>query len=75
MDKKMACGVMLTVIGFVYSVICFINALLHPCNYDGIDGLLGAFLGRDTLTLFIISLVVMALGLLICFWSAFRKEK
>lgn len=71
----MVCGVMLTVIGFVFSVICFINALLHPWNYEGIEGLLGSLLGTDTLVPFIISLVVMALGLLICFWSAFRKEK
>lgn len=75
MDKKMICGVMLTVIGFVFSVICFINVSLHPWNYEGIDGLLGSLLGIDTLVPSIVSLAVMVSGITICFWQAFQKEK
>lgn len=75
MDKKMTCGIMLTVIGFVYSVICFIHTLLHPWNYEGIEGILGSLLGEDTLFPFVLSLAVMVWGLSICFWRAFREEK
>ena len=75
MDKKMICGVMLTVIGFVFSVICFANTLLHPGVYNDIDGLLGSMLVRDTLVPSIVSLAVMVSGLTICFRQAFQKEK
>ena len=71
MDKKMIVGVLLTLIGLVFSAFCFFDAVLNPCNYNGIEGLLGAFLGQHTLIPFIISLAVMAAGLGICFWRAF----
>ena len=75
MDKKMVCGILLTIIGLVLSAFCFINAVLNPWNYNGIDGLLGSLLGTKTLIPFIISLIVMVLGLALCFWRAFRNEK
>ena len=75
MDKKMVCGILLTIIGLVFSAFCFINAVLNPVIYNGIDGLLGALLGNETLIPFIISLLVMVFGLAICFWRAFGKEK
>lgn len=75
MDKKMVCGILLTMIGLVFSAVCLTNAVLNPWNYNGMEGLLGSLLGTNTLVPFIISLVVMALGLVICFWRAFRKEK
>ncbi len=75
MDKKMICGILLTVIGLVFSFACFIIAVLHPWTYNDIGGLLGSLLGTDTLIPFVIALTVMILGLAICFWTAFRKEK
>ena len=75
MDKKIVCGILLTIIGLVLSAFCFINAVLNPWNYNGIDGLLGSLLGTKTLIPFIISLIVMVLGLALCFWRAFRNEK
>ena len=48
--------------------------LMHPCVYNGIGGLMGAFLGADTLVPFIISTVVMCAGLLLCFIEAYRKH-
>lgn len=74
MDKKMLCGVLLTLIGLVFSAFCFINAVLNPWRYNGIDGLLGAFMGQGTLAPFILALAVMVAGLAICFWRAFGKE-
>ncbi len=75
MDKKMIFGILLTLIGLFFSGFCFIDAVLHPWNCNGVSGLLGAFLGQDTLIPFILSLLVMLLGLGICFWRAFGKEK
>ena len=75
MDKKIGCGILLTIIGLVLSAFCFINAVLNPWNYNGIDGLLGSLLGTNTLIPFIISFVVMILGLVICFWRAFKGDK
>ena len=73
MDKKMVCGILLTMTGLVFSALCFVNAVLNPWNYNGIDGLLGSLLGTKTLIPFIASLTVMVLGLVLCFWRAFRK--
>lgn len=75
MDKKMVCGILLTIIGLVFSAFCFIYAVMNPWSYNGIEGLLGSLLGTNTLIPFIISLVVMVIGLGICFWIAFRNEK
>lgn len=70
----MTCGILVTLTGLVFSTICFVNAVLNPWNYNGVSGLLGALLGTSTLIPFIVSLVVMILGLAICFWTAFRKK-
>ena len=75
MDKKMIFGLLLTVIGLVFSAFCFIYATIHPWNYNGISGLLGSFLGTDTLIPFILSMIVMLAGLAICFLRAFRADK
>ncbi|MDY6020470.1 MAG: hypothetical protein SPI70_03515 [Oscillospiraceae bacterium] len=74
MDKKMVVGVLLSVIGLVFSAFAFIYAALNPWNYNGITGLLGSFLGTHMLIPFIISTLVMLAGLAICFWRAFTKE-
>lgn len=73
MDKKMTCGILLTLIGLVFSAFCFMNAVLNPWMYNGLDGLLGALLGTHTLIPFVIALIVMIFGLTICFWIAFKK--
>ena len=75
MDKKMVCGILLTIIGLVFSAFCFITVVQNPWNYNGIDGLLGAFLGTNTLIPFVISFGVMILGLVICFWRALKGDK
>lgn len=74
MNKKMICGVLLAVVGLVYSAFCFIYAAMNPWNYNGIDGLLGSFLGTDMLLPFILSTAVMWIGLLLCFIEAYRKR-
>lgn len=71
----MTFGVLLTVVGFVFSGFSFIYAANNPWNWNGIDGLLGSFLGTRMLIPFIISMAVMIAGLSICFFEAYRKDK
>ena len=75
MNNKMVFGVLLTVIGLIFSAFSFIYAALNPWNWNGIDGLLGSFLGTRMLIPFIIGMVIMIVGLLICFKEAYHKDK
>lgn len=75
MNNKMVFGVLITIIGVVFSAFSFIYAALNPWNWNGIDGLLGSFLGTHMLIPFIIGTVVMIAGLVICFKEAYRKDK
>lgn len=74
MNKKMVFGILVTVVGLVFSAVCFIYTMMNPCIYNGIGGLMGSFLGADLLAPFIISTVVMCIGLLLCFVEAYRKN-
>jgi len=75
MSSKMICGILVTLIGLVFSAFSFIYTALTPWNWNGIDGLLGSFLGTHMLVPFIISTAVMLAGLVLCFITAYRKEK
>ena len=70
MAPKLLCGLLLTLVGLVFSSFCFIYAVMNPCNYNGINGLLGSFLGTQTLVPFIISTAAMCAGLILCFYVA-----
>ena len=65
---------LLTLVGLVFSSVCFIYAVMNPWNYNGINGLLGSFLGTQTLVPFIISTAAMCAGLILCFYVAFHKD-
>ncbi len=73
--KRFIFGLMLVVIGLVFSAFCFIYAVMHPWDYNGITGLRGAFLGTHTGIPFVISIIVMITGLLICFYEAYMSKK
>ena len=75
MNNKMVFGVLVTVIGLVFSAFSFIYAALNPWNWNGIGGLLGSFLGTHMLIPFIIGMGIMIAGLVICFIEAYRKDK
>lgn len=75
MNNKMVFGVLLTVVGLVFAAISFIYAALNPWNWNGIDGLLGSFLGTHMLIPFIIGMGAMIAGLVICFKEAYPKDK
>ena len=61
MEPKLLCGLLLTLVGLVFSSFCFIYAVMNPWNYNGINGLLGSFL-VPTLVPFIISTAAMCAG-------------
>ena len=72
--KRFIFGITLTVIGLVYSTPCFLWAVVKPWTWNGIGGLLGSFLGTDTLIPFILATMLMVLGLLISGMEAFHKK-
>ncbi len=74
MAPKLLCGLLLTLVGLVFSSFCFIYAVMNPCNYNGINGLLGSFLGTQTLVPFIISTAAMCAGLILCFYVTFAAS-
>lgn len=75
MNARMVFGVLLTIIGLVYSSFSFIYAAMNPYIWNGIDGLLGSFLGTHMLIPFVIGIAVMLVGLIICFREAYREDK
>ena len=74
MTNKMMFGVLITVIGLVFAAFSFIYAAINPWSWNGIDGLLGSFLGTHMLIPFIIGVVVMTVGLVICFKETYGEE-
>lgn len=72
--KKLLFGIMVAIIGLVFSSFCFMYAAINPWNYDGITGLLGSFLGTSMLIPFIISIGVMGIGLFICWYEAYYRK-
>lgn len=75
MSNKMMFGALVTIIGLVFSGFSFIYAAMNPWNWNGIDGLLGSFLGTHMLIPFILGVAVMIVGLVICFREAYPKGK
>ncbi|MDF2944609.1 MAG: hypothetical protein K0S01_3467 [Herbinix sp.] len=73
--KRFIFGAMLVFIGFIFSAFCFIYAVMNPWDYNGITGLKGAFLGTYTGTPFVISIIILVIGLLICFYEAYISKK
>ena len=65
MAPKLLCGLLLTLVGLVFSSFCFIYAVMNPCNYNGIN---------QTRVPFIISTAAMCAGLILCFYVAFHKD-
>ncbi len=70
--KKFICGIILCVIGLMFSLACFIRTIYKPFNYNGTEGLLASFLGNNTLIPFIISMIVLIIGVSICIYEAYK---
>lgn len=64
--KKFNFGVSIPIIGLLFAAFIFIYAVLNPWIYNRISGLLGSFLAAQTLLPFIISVMMMTIGFVIC---------
>ena len=74
MSEKMLFGTLVTIIGLVFSGFSFIYAALNPWNYNGIDGLLGSFLGTHMLLPFVLGMIILVIGLVLCYKAAYGKK-
>ena len=74
-SNKMLFGVLITTIGLVFSAFSFIYAAMNPWEWNGIGGLLGSFLGTHMLIPFVIGMLIMIVGIVLCFMEAYRKCK
>lgn len=72
--KKIVFGTLIAIIGLVFSTFSFVYAAFNPWDYNGISGLMGSFLGTNMLIPFIISVVVMLIGLIIVWFEAYRRK-
>ena len=72
--KKFIFGTIVFLVGAAVSMFNYIDAVLNPCDYNGIGGLQGAFLGRGTLGMTIVSVIIMLIGLGICGFEAYKKK-
>lgn len=72
--KKFIFGIILSGIGFIYSFACFVYAVLNPWTIDGQSGLIVSFRGNDVLIPFLISTLILIIGILICGYEACRQK-
>jgi len=72
--KKFILGLIVFLLGAVISVFNYIDAVLNPYSYNGIEGLYAAFLGRGTLPMTIIFVIIMLVGLGVCWFEAYKKK-
>ena len=80
MDRKMVCGILLVIIGLVFTSFIKIYYELYEKitksdNELQIFGIFGSLLATHMLVPLIISLVILISGLLICFLLAFSKKQ
>ena len=73
MEPKLLCGLLLTLVGLVFSSFCFIYAVMNPWNYNGINGLLGSFWVPNAGAVHHLHSGMCA-GLILCFYVAFHKD-
>ena len=74
-DKKMIFGLLLSAIGCVFSALCFHFAALNPRDgYNGMAGLKAAFLGNQLTAPFVIAIIVMVAGIVICGIESFSRK-
>ena len=72
--KRVIFGSLVTIVGIILSVCSFSYAAQHPWSYNGIEGILGSFLGTQMIIPFIVGGVLTVVGLVICFVEAYIKK-
>ena len=72
--KRCLFGMLLAAAGLGFSLFSFADAVWHPGTFNGIDGLLGSLLYRDTLMPFALASGVALLGMVLCGLEAYRRK-
>ena len=72
--KKFIFGIILSVIGFIYSFTCFVYAVINPCTVNDRSGFMISLRANNVLIPFFISTFILIIGILICGYEAYRKK-
>lgn len=72
--KKFLFGMLISTIGLLFTTICFVYSVIKPGIYNEIGGLLGSLLVNHMLMPFIISLIILLIGLIICGYEAYFNK-
>ena len=72
--KRLMFGIMLTLVGLSYSLVCFATAVSNPWRAADTAGLTGVFLGSGTMFPFLLSLTILLTGLVITLFETYRKR-
>ncbi|SHL66798.1 hypothetical protein SAMN02745136_05423 [Anaerocolumna jejuensis DSM 15929] len=67
--KRFVLGALMFSWGIIGVIIFTVLVALHPCNYNGIDGMKGALLGMGIRGPYIVFWLLSILGLLICIFD------
>lgn len=73
--KKFIFGAFVFWGGFIFLAFSVMYAIKNPATYNDIGGVRGALLGNDLFGIFVISLVITMIGIGICGYEAYGKEK
>lgn len=73
--KKFLFGLLVTVIGLLFSGFIFVYAVMNPIIFNDTYGLMGSLLGAHLLFPFIISLIVLIIGVAICAHETYPKSE
>ncbi len=72
--KKMLFGMFLTTISAIYSLVLLVTATDHPVTYNGADGLYANLRGNGLFVPFLVSVVLVFVGIALCMIEAHRKN-
>ena len=72
--KRFLFGVILSFLGTVFFAFSFSYAIINPGVYNNIEGLIGSLLVNDLMIPFIISGIILVVGLLICGYEAYFNK-
>lgn len=72
--KQMFFGTILIALGTVWTLTLTVLSIIHPWEYNGMDGLLGFLMGSNTVIIFIFAVMATLAGLCICLYESHLKK-
>lgn len=72
--KRLLFGIMLSIVGLSYSLICFHGIVSNPWICNSGEGLLSAFLETGTLLPYLLSSGLLLLGILLTLMEAYGRK-